>query len=99
MECGNKGEIDPPVEEKKNIGSIALWIAYENIDLATSNYWLIADIKKMLQGKKFGLNEEVTAETEDGFMRKDKSFYIKCIEKLEEHWNECVTLEDEYFNN
>ena len=50
----------------------------------------------MLQGKKFGLNEEVIAETETYFECKDKSFYKKGIEKLEECWNEYVTLEGEY---
>ena len=33
-------------------------------DLAPSDYWLFADLKKMLQGKRFGSNEEVIAETE-----------------------------------
>ena len=33
-------------------------------DLAPSDYWLLADLKKMLQGKRFGSNEEVIAETE-----------------------------------
>ena len=65
-------------------------------DLATSDYWLFADIKKMLQGKKFGSNEEVIAETEAYFTSKDKSFYKKAIEKLEERWNECITFEGEY---
>ena len=65
-------------------------------DLATSNYWLFADIKKMLQGKKFGSNEEVIAETEAYFATKDNSFYKKAIEKLEERWNECITFEGEY---
>ena len=65
-------------------------------DLAPSDYWLFADMKKMLQGKKFGSNEEVIAETETYFESKDKSFYIKGIEKLEKRWNECITLEGEY---
>ncbi|KOX76800.1 hypothetical protein WN51_11127 [Melipona quadrifasciata] len=38
-------------------------------DLALSDYWLFADIKKMLQGKKFGSNEEVNVETEACFLR------------------------------
>lgn len=50
----------------------------------------------MLQGKKFGSNEEVIAETEAYFASKDKSFYKKAIEKLEERWNECITFEGEY---
>ena len=33
-------------------------------DLAPNNYWLFAELKKMLQGKRFGSNEEVIAETE-----------------------------------
>lgn len=65
-------------------------------DLAPSDYWLFANMKKMLQGKKFASNEEVIAETEAYFESKDKSFYIKGIEKLEERWNECITLEGEY---
>ncbi|KOX68116.1 Histone-lysine N-methyltransferase SETMAR [Melipona quadrifasciata] len=48
-----------------------------SLDLAPSDYWLLANIKKMLQGKKFGSNEEVIAETEAYFESKDKSFYKK----------------------
>ena len=32
-------------------------------DLALSDYWLFADPKRMLQGKRFGSNEEVISET------------------------------------
>ena len=28
-------------------------------DLAPSDFWLFADLKRMLQGKRFGSNEEV----------------------------------------
>ena len=38
----------------------------------------------------------VIAKTEVYFEIKDKSFYEKGIEKLEESWNECITLEGEY---
>ena len=41
-------------------------------DLAPSDYWLFADLKKMLQRKRFGSNEEVIAETEAYFEAKDK---------------------------
>ena len=44
-------------------------------DLAPSDYWLFADLKKMLQGKRFGSNKEVIAETETYFEAKDKFFY------------------------
>ena len=51
-------------------------------NLAPSDYWLFADLKKMLQGKRFGFNEEIIAETEAYFESKDESFYKKGIEKL-----------------
>ena len=37
-------------------------------DLDPNDYWLFADLKKMLRGKRFDSNEEVTAETKD-FLR------------------------------
>ncbi len=42
-----------------------------------SDYWLIADLKKMLQGQRFGSNEEIRVATEAYFEAKDKSFYYK----------------------
>ena len=64
--------------------------------LALSDYWLLADLKKILQGKRFGSNKEVIAETEAYFESKDESFYKIGIEKLKKHWNECITLEGNY---
>ena len=52
----------------------------------------------MLQGKRFGFNEEVILETEVYFEAKDKSFYEKGIELLKKHWNQCITLEEDYVN-
>ncbi|GFU16287.1 hypothetical protein NPIL_200231 [Nephila pilipes] len=46
----------------------------------------------MLQGKRFGSNEEVIAETEAYFEAKDNFFYKHGIEKLEKRWNDCITL-------
>ena len=67
-----------------------------SLDLASSDYRLFADLKKMLQRKRFGSNEEVIAENEAYFESKDKSFYKKGIEKLEKRWNKCITLEENY---
>ena len=47
-----------------------------------SDYWLFADLKKILQGKRFGSNEEVSAETEAYFESKDESFYKKRHQKV-----------------
>ena len=41
-------------------------------DLAPSDYWLFGNLKKMLQGKRFGSNEEVISETETYFESKDE---------------------------
>ena len=64
-----------------------------SLDLAPSNYWLFADLKRMLQRKRFGSNEEVISETEAYLEAKDKLFYKKGIKLLEKHWNQCITLE------
>lgn len=65
-------------------------------DLAPSDYWLFADLKKMLQGKKFDSNSEVIAATEAYFEAKDKSFYTHGIEKLEKRWRDCIALGGDY---
>ena len=53
-----------------------------SLDLALSDFYLFADPKRMLQGKRFGSNEEVVPETEAYFEAKDKSFHKKGIEIL-----------------
>ena len=65
-------------------------------DLAPSDYWLFADLEKMLQGKRFGSHEEVIAETEAYFESKNESFYKTGIEKLEKRSNECIMLKGNY---
>ena len=64
--------------------------------LAPSNYWLFADLKRMLQRKRLSSNEEVILETEAYFEAKDKSFYKKGIKLLEKCWNQCITQEGDY---
>ena len=61
-------------------------------DLALSDYWLLAGHKRMLQGKRFGSNDEVILEIEAYFKAKDKLFYTKGIKLLEKCWNQCITL-------
>ena len=64
-------------------------------DLAPSDYWLFADLKRMFQGKTFGSNEEVISETEAYLEVKDKSFYKK-HRIVREAWNQCITIEGNY---
>ena len=65
-------------------------------DLATSDYWLFADLKGILQGKRFGSIKKVVWETEVYFEAKDKSFYKKGIKLFEKCCNQCITLEGDY---
>jgi [histone H3]-lysine36 N-dimethyltransferase SETMAR len=43
-------------------------------DLAPSDFFLFADLKKVLAGKKFSTNEEIIAETEAYFEAMSKSY-------------------------
>ena len=65
-------------------------------DLAPSDYYLFADLKKMLQGKRFYFNEEVITEMNVYIGAKNKSFYKKRIEMLEKRWTDCVAFEGDY---
>ena len=63
-------------------------------DLTLCNYWLFAELQRMLQEKRFVSNEEVI--TEAYFEAIEKSFYKKVTELLDKHWNQCITLEGDY---
>ena len=65
-------------------------------DLAPSDYWLFADLKRMLQGNRFGSNEEVISEKVAYVEAKDNLFYKKDIELFKKGWNQCFTLEGDY---
>ena len=91
-------------DQKRKCELVRFWPPYFGIlphpplspDLAPSNYYLFADLQRILQGKRFGSNEEAIAETEAYFEAKDKLFYSKGNEMLEKRWNECITLEEDY---
>lgn len=65
-------------------------------DLAPSDYFLFADLKRMLAGKKFKTDDEVIAETEAYFEDKPKEYYRSGIENLENCYNRCIALEGNY---
>ena len=46
-------------------------------NLTPTDFWLFADLKRMLHGKRFDSKEQVISETEAYFETKDKSFYKK----------------------
>jgi hypothetical protein len=65
-------------------------------DLAPSDYFLLPNLKRWLQGKRFRSNEEVIAETEAYFEGLDVSHYKKGIEMLENRYTKCIALEGNY---
>ena len=52
-------------------------------DLAPSDNWPFAQLKKLLAGRKFHSDNEVITECETYFTGEDKTFYKKGIEMLE----------------
>ena len=62
------------------------------IKKCNAHYWLFADEKKMLEGKRFCSNEEVIAKNEPYFKSQDESFYKNEIENLKKRWNDCISL-------
>jgi [histone H3]-lysine36 N-dimethyltransferase SETMAR len=65
-------------------------------DLAPNDFFLFADLKRMLAGNKFSTNEEVIVETEAHFEAMSKSYYKNSIEKLYDRYNRCIALERKY---
>jgi [histone H3]-lysine36 N-dimethyltransferase SETMAR len=61
-------------------------------DLTPSDFFLFADLKRMLAGKKFSTNQEVIIETETYFEAMSKSYYKNGIENL----YRCIALERNY---
>jgi hypothetical protein len=61
-----------------------------------SNFFLFADLKRMLDGKKFSTNEEVITETEAYFEAMSKSYYKNGIEKKYDRYYHCIALERNY---
>ena len=67
-------------------------------DMTPGDYQLFADLKRMLQGKRFSSNEEMISETKEYFEARNKLFYKKGIGLLEKRWNQRVTLEGDYID-
>jgi hypothetical protein len=65
-------------------------------DLAFSDLFLIADLKRMLAGKKSNTNQEVIVENLVYFEAISKSFYKNGIEKWYDRYNHCIVLERNY---
>ena len=65
--------------------------------LAPSDYWMFADLKRMLQGKIFGSNE-VILEMEANFEATDILFYKKWRQIVREVLESVYSLEGDYID-
>ena len=74
------------LEKGKTINSDYYMALLDRLN-APGSYWFFADLKKMLQGKRFGFNEEVIAGSETHFENKDESFYKKSHGRIREALN------------
>jgi len=53
-------------------------------------------MKKWLAGRRFYSNEEVIAEMNVYFGELDQSYYSEGINKLEQRWTKCISLNGDY---
>lgn len=65
-------------------------------DIAPSDYYLFSDLKNSLANQRYSNNEEVMAAVNDHFEGKEEMFYKKGIERLEDRWSRCITIEGDY---
>ncbi|CAK9827626.1 Mariner Mos1 transposase [Anthophora retusa] len=65
-------------------------------DLAPSDFHMFGPLKVALRGKKFGSNEEVKIQVQMWLRQQPKEFYTRGIRKLEERWDECVSVGGDY---
>lgn len=59
-----------------------------SLDLAPSNYYLFADLKKKCSTES-NFHQMLIAATKAYFKSKDKLFYKKGVKMLKKHWNKC----------
>lgn len=65
-------------------------------DLAPSNYYLFANMKRWLPGKQFTSTGEVKAQLNAYFEDFDESYFSDGIEMLENRWTKCIVLKGNY---
>lgn len=65
-------------------------------DLAPSNFYLFANLKKHLQGRKFSDDEEVKSAVEEWFNEKDKTFYEAGLNMLPSRWERVIEHDGQY---
>jgi [histone H3]-lysine36 N-dimethyltransferase SETMAR len=65
-------------------------------DLAPSDFFLFAKLKKHLSGVKYSTNDAVVAATEGFFDDLDGEFFSEGLKGLEHRWAKCIAIEGDY---
>ena len=65
-------------------------------DLAPSDYFLFAHLKKKLRGTVHRSDGDIIEAVEGFFQSKNKTFYKTGIQALRKRWHQCITLKGEY---
>jgi len=67
-------------------------------DLAPSDYYLFLNMKKIMSGKRYQSDDEVTSAVEDYFGSQKETFLKTGIQMLKQkhHWKKCVDLKGDY---
>ena len=68
-------------------------------DLAPSDFFLFANLKKDIRECHFRSNEEVVTAMEEWVNVKDPDFFSSGLMALEHRWSKCITLEGNYIEN
>lgn len=67
-------------------------------DLAPSDFWLFAGLKRYTRGRRFKSITEVKAEVESFFEHQPASWYAAGLAKLPERYQKCIDASGDYFN-
>ena len=65
-------------------------------DLAPSDFYLFANLKRHLAGQRYATISDVKCAVESYFESKEADFYRTGIVKLKSRWERCIDLDGDY---
>jgi len=83
-------------EKMKDLGFSALPHPAYSPDLAPSDYWLFPAMKKPLRGKRYHTLQELATALSKWESNTPQEWFAAGIQKLQERWQKCVSLDGGY---
>lgn len=65
-------------------------------DLSPSEYYLLPNLKRWLQGKRFDTKNEIEPVISAHFDELDELFYRSGVQTLKDRWSKCIALDGDY---